>query len=572
MRSAEASGVRADDVGASEERADSPRRRSRPSPLDLARAAQRLRSRFGVLAMAVGLTSFAAAGFFVVFDCIRTVEENRGRLDLVARSLSAEINLLSAEQAALSLLTVGDRFDQQMQARLIEEARAGLEPETSMAELGAGSDPGLVVLADAGSAGQLAVSMAWGDALGGIWPRGFAVFAVAALVTGLSTMRRASPAERAQAWEAFESLISTLPVGIACWDREGRLVVSNEEYQARLAIDVPDLAPGASYPSVVKHISLGGYMRMISNDDSSRVLEFYRQDRSCLMIEERPLPAGGFVTLVSDVTERKRSDQQLSAIREEQRQLARRYHEEKIRAEAASRSKTSFLRHLSHDIRTPLNHIIGFADLIRHQTYGPLGDSRYLGYIDTIKGSGERLLASFATILEYAELEGGQKTLREDPIEVDTLVRSVAERFRSQAGRAGISLVVGAACGASLMADEFSLQRMLGNIMENAIRFTPSGGKVSLAAYAASDGVVIEISDTGLGMDEERLASLSQPFVLGDAFFTREHGGPGLGIAIARTIAELSGGHLAIDSSPTLGTTVAISLPLREIEAAQAAE
>ena len=102
---------------------------------------------------------------------------------------------------------------------------------------------------------------------------------------------------------------------------------------------------------------------------------------------------------------------------------------------------------------------------------------------------------------------------------------------------------------------------MIGNIMDNALRFTQAGGQVTLASFAADDGVVIEVSDTGIGMDEDRLASLSQPFALGDASFTREGVGPGLGISISRAIAELSGGNLVIDSSPMIGTTVAISLP-----------
>src|SRR6185295_3447041 len=127
---------------------------------------------------------------------------------------------------------------------------------------------------------------------------------------------------------------------------------------------------------------------------------------------------------------------------EEQRLLARRYHEEKIKAEAASRSKTAFLAHLSHDIRTPLNHIIGFADLIRHQTYGPIGDSRYLNYVETIKGSGEQLLGFFASILDLAELEGGKRELKAEPVNVDALLEAAARKFRSQAARAGIGLVL----------------------------------------------------------------------------------------------------------------------------------
>jgi two-component system cell cycle sensor histidine kinase PleC len=137
----------------------------------------------------------------------------------------------------------------------------------------------------------------------------------------------------------------------------------------------------------------------------------------------------------------------------------------------------------------------------------------------------------------------------------------VVRRFSAQAQRAGLALTMGAPCRAQLLGDHFCLERMLGNLIENALRFTPSGGRISLAAYAADDGVVLEVSDTGIGMTGEQLARVSQPFVFGDAAFTREHKGAGLGIAIARAIAELSGGHLAIDSSPALGTTAAVSLP-----------
>src|SRR5690606_7204073 len=132
---------------------------------------------------------------------------------------------------------------------------------------------------------------------------------------------------------------------------------------------------------------------------------------------------------------------------------------------------------------------------------------------------------------------------------------------------AGIRFHAGKATGAVLRGDRLGMVRMIGNIVENSIRFTRAGGSIRLAAFAAEDGVVVEISDTGIGMDEERLASLSQPFAMGDATFTRE-GGPGFGISIARAIAELSGGHIAIDSSPSLGTTVAISLPIEPAAAA----
>jgi len=369
----------------------------------------------------------------------------------------------------------------------------------------------------------------------------------------------------------YAALIDTLPFGVACWGADARLLASNDRFAERLGVVPGALAAGAAYHEVVKSLAQGGYMQSVREDFENRLLELHREDGSTLLIEERPLAGSGFVTLLMDVTESRRTNQLLTTVREEQRLLARRYHEEKLRAEAASRSKTSFLAHLSHDIRTPLNHIIGFADMMRQQPYGSLGDPRYLGYVEAVKTSGERLLGFFGSILELAELEGGRRELRSDRFTADELLVGVFRRFAGQAQHAGVIFGLGGPCTAMLTADRFALERMVSNLVENAVRFTPRGGKVTLAAYAGSDGVVLEITDTGIGMTAERLATLSQPFVFGDAALTRDREGAGLGIAIARAIAELSGGHLAIDSRQGLGTTVAVSLPVLAEEAAKAA-
>jgi two-component system cell cycle sensor histidine kinase PleC len=393
-----------------------------------------------------------------------------------------------------------------------------------------------------------------------ITQRAAAAYGLALLMILLGIRRR--PVREARADTGLGDLLATIPFGVACWSDDGRLVVCNEQYRTRLNADPIDSRPGASYAASVKRLIQGGYMQLVREDTQSRILELHREDGSCLVVDERPLTGGGFVTLLTDVTETRRTDDLLVSIREEQRVLARRYHEEKLRAEAASRSKTSFLAHLSHEIRTPLNHIIGFAELMRHETYGPLGDERYADYVESIRGSGERLLSFFASILDYAELEGGRRALQEVEIEVDDLLLAATRRFSAQAQRKGITLTLGHPSGAALAGDRFALERMLGNLVDNAIRFTPAGGRVVVASYAAADGVVLEVTDTGIGMSPERLTSLSQPFAYGDSALTRDHEGAGLGLAIARTIAELSGGRLAIDSRPSLGTTVAVSLPL----------
>jgi two-component system cell cycle sensor histidine kinase PleC len=519
MRSAETSGVRAKGFGA--------HKRARPRPLHglgqaLLRPFAFVGAHLSPVSLAIALTALAAAGLSVAVDMARTWSE------------------LQEQRQQIQHVATGEPV-----ARWNYAGRAMT---------------------------TLAGPLGGEDAYLGVMHRGAGAFGLALGVAALTLRRRRDRSDGAGPARArYDDLLATMPFGAACWTQNGRLVACNGQYLSCVGLGPGTLRPGASYHDSVKQLAAGGYMQLVSEDENNRLIELHREDGSVLMIDERPLSGGGFVTLVTDVTESRRTDDLLNTIREEQRQLARRYHEEKLRAEAASRAKTSFLAHLSHDIRTPLTHIIGFADVIRQETYGPLGDKRYAGYISDMRESGERLLTFFGSILELVELESGEKPLRAEPFVMDDMLVSIGRRYAAEAQRAGIALTLGAPCGAVLVGDRFALERMAGNIVENALRFTPAGGRIGVCAYAASDGVVLEISDTGVGMSEERLETLSQPFAFGDAALTRQHTGAGLGIAIARTIAELSGGRLAIDSRPSLGTTVAISLPLPAADAVRAA-
>jgi two-component system cell cycle sensor histidine kinase PleC len=502
----------------------------------------------------------------MIFDAARTFDEARVRLDLIGRSLAGELGSMKIADAGASLLRAVPTYDPQLSA-ILRDSNGRVIAATDPVVSQPGTADGLASTTRATALGNLTLRYKTGTLLTGVWLRGLAALAAAIALIVLTT-RRGAEAHRQAAHERFRDLVAAVPFGIACWSERGELLHCNAPYAARLS---QGATPKLSYSAAMKHLARDGFLQVVSDTKAGRKLELHLDDGACLLIDERPLAENGFLTLITDVTERRRADVMLTAIQEEQKLLTRRYHEEKLRAEAASRSKTSFLAHLSHDIRTPLNHIIGFADLIQHQTYGALGDPRYLDYVGTIKSSGEGLLQSFAAILELAELEGGQKPLRREQFRVEDLVVATTRRFSAQAGRAGLTLAIGSLSRASLTADRFCLERMLGNLVDNAIRFTPSGGKVTLAAYSANDGVVLEVSDTGIGMSEERLSTLSQPFVFGDAAFTKEHNALGLGIAISRAIAELSGGRIAIDSRPAMGTTVAISLPLAAGEAEEAA-
>lgn len=548
MRSAETSGASVTGFGTGEGKTGV---RS-PTPKGPTAAPWLFRISFSPLATAVGMTAVLAATLFVIYDTARTFEDARRELTIVGHVLAAEIADMAPDAANAALDASSARFSGLARASFVMDPVApSLTSQT----------------VPVGSRGILSLEAEQARTWIGIGQRAGVAFVLAGLLALLAARRRRDDMPDAMQRHSYRTLAAAIPMGVACWTKSGKLIVCNEQYRSRL--DLQSL--GMRYQEAVKRLTMGGYIKLLNQDDGNKVLELHREDGACLLIDERPLGDGAFMTLISDVTEAKRADTMLHAIRQEQRLLARRYHEEKLKAEAASRSKTNFLAHLSHDIRTPLNHIIGFAELMRHQTYGPLGDPRYGEYVQSIKTSGEHLLASFATILDLAELEGGQKALRSDPVAIDALLDGVMQRFRTQAVRAGILLVLGEPCDAVVQGDQLGLSRMISNIVENALRFTPTGGRVSLNAFAARDGVVVEITDTGLGMNEARLASLSQPFALGDSTFTREGVGPGLGIPIARAIAELSGGNLAIDSSPSLGTTVAISLPLAALTQIQAA-
>ncbi|WP_193336487.1 sensor histidine kinase [Devosia beringensis] len=550
MRSAETSGVGAPHPGA-----DTGRTNTRQAN-DRSKASGR-QDRSLVLApvtAAVALTALVAATLFVAYDTVRTFDDAQQDLAMIGTAFAADIAGLAPEAVTLAVDAIPTRFNTVTRASLIQAAAPDMPTWPSQT-------------VPAGVHGTLALEAAPDSLWTTIAQRGGIAFALAGLLIALAWRRTQRELPDSQQRRNYQTLAAAIPMGVACWTRDGALVVCNEQYRARLDLR----GRSVTYHDAVKRMIEGGYMKLLNEDENNRLLELHRQDGSCLLIDERPLADGGFMTLVSDVTERKKTDTMLHSIREEQRQLARRYHEEKLKAEAASRSKTNFLAHLSHDIRTPLNHIIGFADLMRHQAYGPLGDARYADYVQSIKSSGEHLLTSFATILDLAEFESGHKALRQDPVAVDELLDGVMERFAGPAARARLRLTVSQTCNATIEGDQLGLVRMISNIVENSLRFTPAGGQITLAAFAARDGVVIEITDTGRGMSEERLASLAQPFALGDATFTREGIGPGLGISIARAIAELSGGRLAIDSSPALGTTVAISLPLHVADMSVAA-
>ena len=250
-----------------------------------------------------------------------------------------------------------------------------------------------------------------------------------------------------------------------------------------------------------------------------------------------------------DLTERKQHEFELMEARE--------------RAEEASRTKSQFLANMSHELRTPLNAIIGFSEILRLQMFGDLGHSRYLEYAHLINESGGLLLDLISDILDMSKIEAGKYELNPETLDVRALIDSCVRLVRGKAEENGAQIAHSIACGddCQIVADERALKQILLNLLSNAVKFTPVGGRILVEADEFGGEVRLTVSDTGRGIPPDHIARLGQPFeqVTTDAALAKQ--GTGLGLALVRSLAELHGGRMAIESEPGAGTRVTVTLP-----------
>jgi two-component system, cell cycle sensor histidine kinase PleC len=235
---------------------------------------------------------------------------------------------------------------------------------------------------------------------------------------------------------------------------------------------------------------------------------------------------------------------------------------ERERADAANLAKSEFLAKMSHELRTPLNAVIGFAEVMRAQTYGPIGNDRYQRYLEDIAFSGNHLLGMINDLLDISTIDVGMLKVHMENVDLDEVVHGVASLMRIHAENANVELKVDhQAARVILQADERRLRQVLVNLLGNAIKFTEAGGAVSMATRMDRDGLAISVSDTGIGISQEDLAGIFAPFHQVDHGHSRRYDGAGLGLTIAKSLSELMGGKLEVDSELGRGTIVTLSFP-----------
>jgi PAS domain S-box-containing protein len=255
-----------------------------------------------------------------------------------------------------------------------------------------------------------------------------------------------------------------------------------------------------------------------------------------------------YVAMHQDISDRKTAEANLRRAKEE--------------AEVANRAKSEFLANMSHELRTPLNAIIGFSESMLAQFLGPL-DPKYVEYTKDIRDSGAHLLSLINDILDVSAIEAGRLVPREEVIHTGELLATVDRLIRPRAEGAKLTLITEVGEGVpDLWCDPRRVKQILLNLLSNAVKFTEGGGEVWMRAFVADGGkVVLEVSDTGIGMSRQDVETALTPFGQVDSGLARRQTGSGLGLPLTRGLAELHGADFHLDSAAGRGTRIRVTFP-----------
>jgi len=341
--------------------------------------------------------------------------------------------------------------------------------------------------------------------------------------------------------------------GIAVFGSDGRLKLHNPAYRAIWGLSEQDMAGEPHIGEIVEKmrpyfeengnwpaVKEGIVAKVMTHTLSSGPL--YRRDGSVLQVVTVPLPDGNVLLTYLDVSDTARVER---ALREKNEAL-----------ETAARLKSEFIANVSYELRTPLNAVIGFTEILTHQYFGTL-NPRQLDYAHSILESANQLMTLINDIIDLATIEAGYMVLETETVEVQGMLQAVLTLTRERARNREIELRLKCPPDiGTIEADERRLKQALFNLVTNAIRFTPPGGSVSIEAAREGGDLLLSVADTGIGIPPVDQARVFEKFERAS-----RHSGAGLGLSLVKSLVELHGGTVDIESEPDRGTKVTCRIP-----------
>lgn len=385
-------------------------------------------------------------------------------------------------------------------------------------------------------------------------------------MTELKEARKALEEEK----ERFRMLLEFAPFGLILVDRDGTFRYLNPKFLELFGYAVQEIPNGKEWfirafpDGAYRNKAVSAWKRMTKKTkkrEGKPETHIVRcKDGTDKVILFRPvrLDTGGHMVTCEDITDRKKAEAELEQALAVSTQL-------RADAENANRAKSEFLANMSHELRTPLNAIIGFSELIQEPMFGSLSDEQKL-YVSQILSAGEHLLRLINDILDLSKVESGKLDLELTYASIGQILENTLVLIKEKAYKHQLQLAVHISeelQEVCYQVDERKLKQIMYNLLSNATKFTPDGGRIELKAYRQEDGIVIAVSDTGIGLTPEDRDRVFRAFEQVDSSYDRQREGTGLGLALTKRLVELHKGQIWAESTgPGCGTTFTVTLPL----------
>jgi signal transduction histidine kinase len=332
---------------------------------------------------------------------------------------------------------------------------------------------------------------------------------------------------RRSAQTRLVNAIESSAEGVVLVDAEGQILRANSQMIKFFPELEEAFSEGAQLPGVLDRVL------------TQRTHSMHLTDGRWLRLSRSDTADHGFVIICSDITALKERETILQAA-----------------------SKSQFLANMSHELRTPLNAVIGFSEIIRDAVMGPVS-ARYQEYARDICSSGEHLLSVINDTLDLSKIEVGQLEIYEEVVEISDVIASCHRIIRERVQKNQLTLEIAVQQDIpSVRADQRRLKQVFLNLLSNAVKFTPENGRITVTAeLLPTNEIKFTVSDTGIGMRPEDVATALEPFMQVDGELNRRYEGTGLGLPLVQRLIDLHGGQMAIETALGAGTTIAVTLP-----------